>query len=101
MMAHDSSPTPPSLADETIARVRDGLAEYLAAPTGDGVALRGALNAMGAEARARSIPPEHLLVTLKKVWYALPHPSEDPALQTALLQRVVTMCIKEYYSGRE
>jgi hypothetical protein len=37
---------------------------------------------------------------LKDIWYALPsvHGIQEPIDQTRLLQRVVTMCIKEYYA---
>ncbi len=46
------------------------------------------------------ILPEHLLVALKDMWTALPEIRAVPrtAQQVQLLQRVVTMCIKEYYS---
>ena len=56
---------------------------------------------MSVEAHEKRILPEHLLVTLKDVWNALPEvrAMPDATLQIRLLQRVVTMCIKEYYSG--
>ena len=56
---------------------------------------------MAAEAREKTILPEHLLIALKDVWNALPEvrAMTDAAHQIRLLQRVVTMCIKEYYSG--
>jgi hypothetical protein len=56
---------------------------------------------MAREARDTAMPPEQLLVVLKDVWYSLPvvRQPKTPEDQVRLLQRVVTMCIKEYYSG--
>ncbi|HET7187418.1 MAG TPA: hypothetical protein VFI52_04660 [Gemmatimonadaceae bacterium] len=101
MMAHDSSHTPPSrLDDDTVATVRTALRAYLSIPS-DATALQGALTRMSAEARDRDMLPEHLLVVLKDVWGALPEvrTMTDAGEQVRLLQRVVTMCIKEYYSA--
>ena len=101
MMAHDSSPPPaPGLAEETIARTREALSRYLSNPDGAGDELGAALDLMAREARAKSMLPEQLLVILKDVWYALPavRAIDDSGAQIRLLQRVVTMCIKEYYS---
>ena len=100
MMAHDSSPPPvPGLAEETIARARVALSRYLENPDAGGDELRIALDSMAAEARSRSMLPEQLLVVLKDIWYDLPavRSIEDDGAQIRLLQRVVTMCIKEYY----
>jgi hypothetical protein len=99
MMAHDSSPTPPSgLAEETTDAVRAALVAYLRAPA-TSTELRAALNRMADEARTKAILPEHLLVTLKHLWGSLPEVRSvgDVDEQTRMLQRVVTMCIREYY----
>ena len=99
MMAHDSSPTPPSgLAEQTTAAVRAALVAYLRAPASP-TELRTALNRMADEARTKAILPEHLLVTLKQLWSSLPEVRAvgDVDEQTRMLQRVVTMCIREYY----
>ena len=99
MMAHDSSPTPPGgLAEDTIDAVRTALAHYLRAPANP-TDLRAALNRMADEARAKAILPEHLLITLKQLWSSLPEVRAvgDANEQTRMLQRVVTMCIREYY----
>jgi hypothetical protein len=101
MMASDSSQTPPSrLDDETVAAVRASLRAYVS-NSHDSDALRFALVRMSSEARERAILPEQLLVTLKDIWGNLPEvrAMTDAAEQTRLLQRVVTMCIKEYYSA--
>jgi hypothetical protein len=99
MMAHDSTPSPAALAEETVDAVRVALAQYID-DTSRADQLRSALHAMAAEARAKSILPEQLLVGLKDVWYALPNvrAMTEQTEQVRLLQRVVTMCIKEYYA---
>ena len=99
MMAQDSSPTPPSgLAEETTDAVRAALLLYLRAPSSPSE-LRGALNRMAEEARTKAILPEQLLITLKHIWSSLPEVRSvgDVEEQTRMLQRVVTMCIREYY----
>jgi hypothetical protein len=101
MMAHDSSQTPPSrLDDDTVATVRAALRAYLT-DSAHPVALQQALQSMSAEARERTMLPEQLLVVLKDIWGALPEvrAMSDAGEQVRLLQRVVTMCIKEYYSA--
>ena len=100
MMAFDSSRTPPSrLDDESIASVRLALRAYLS-DASEASALQTALVAISAEARAKSMMPEQLLVALKEAWNTLPEvrAMTDSAAQVRLLQRIVTMCIKEYYS---
>lgn len=99
MMAQDSSATPPSgLAEVTTNAVRVALTNYLRSPS-ESAELRVALNRMADEARTKSILPEQLLVTLKHLWASLPEVRtvSDVDEQTKMLQRVVTMCIREYY----
>jgi hypothetical protein len=101
MMAYDSSQNPPSrLDDETVAAVRDALRAYLSRSP-DAEALRRALTDLSVQARERSILAEHVLVVLKDVWSTLPEVRAMPETdeQIRMLQRVVTMCIKEYYSA--
>jgi hypothetical protein len=101
MMAHDSSGTPSSrLDDETVSAVRDALRGYLG-NLDDPSALQASLLVMANEARARRILPEQLLIVLKDVWNTLPEvrSMKDTREQIGMLQRVVTMCIKEYYSA--
>lgn len=99
MMAHDSRPGDNALADGTIDAVRAALLEYVDAPS-RGERLRGALHTMAREAREKSILPEKLLIVLKDTWYALPtvRRMKEQEEQVRLLQRVVTMCIREYYT---
>jgi hypothetical protein len=100
MMAFDSSQPPPSRLDEsTVSAVRDALRFYLA-DSSDPQALREALARMSAEAHDKQLLAEQLLVHLKDIWSALPEVRSmtDATEQIRLMQRVVTMCIKEYYA---
>ena len=101
MMAFDSSRTPPSrLDDAAIVSVRNALRGYLA-NANDAAPLREALLLMATDARANSMLPEQLLVVLKDLWGSLAEvrAMTDLDQQIRMQQRVVTMCIKEYYSA--
>ena len=100
MMAHDSSPGPVALEAQTVKALRDALAQYVVAPSEPSV-LRDALQRMAVEAHDKTMLPEQLLVVLKDLWYSLPSVQAitDPHDQVRLLQRVVTICITEYYDG--
>ncbi len=101
MMAPDSSQSPPGrLDDVSLDAVRLALRGFLRDPE-DTSALQAALLALSTEARARDILPERLLVALKEVWGTLPEVRAltDAGEQVRLLQRVVTLCIREYYGG--
>ena len=101
MMAHDSSLPPSSrLDDELLNDVRVALRAYLK-DSDDPTALQASLVLLATEARARNILPEQLLVTLKELWSALPEvrAMTDASHQVRLLQRVVTLCIREYYGA--
>ena len=99
MMAHDSGSGQQKLAPETIDGLRSAVAQYLDAPL-HGDALRHALKRASADARAKGMLPEELLVVLKDVLYALPgvRAMRETDSRARLLQRIVTMCIKEYYA---
>jgi hypothetical protein len=101
MMAFDSSQTGSGRLDgATVAAVQAALRVYLA-NAGDPAPLRQALVAMAAEARVKSVLPEQLLVILKDIWSNLAEVRAMPDVgeQIRMQQRVVTMCIKEYYSS--
>jgi hypothetical protein len=100
MMAYDSSQPPASrLDDELLSALRLAMRGYLK-DAEDPSALQESLVLVASDARARAILPEQLLVTLKEAWSSLPEvrAMNDSGEQVRLLQRVVTMCIKEYYS---
>jgi hypothetical protein len=100
MMAHDSSRPPSRLDDALLADVRVALRAYLR-DSEDPSALQASLVQLATEARARDILPEQLLVTLKELWNGLPEvrAMTDASQQVRLLQRVVTLCIREYYGA--
>jgi hypothetical protein len=101
MMAFDSSQTPPSRLDEgTVSAVRAALRTYIA-DSAHPELLQHALVALSSEARAKAILPEHVLMVLKDMWHGLPEvrAMQDGAEQVRMLQRVVSMCIREYYSA--
>jgi hypothetical protein len=100
MMAHDPGASPSRLDDESLNSVRLALRGYLQ-DSQDPSALQASLLLVATEARARSILPEQLLIILKETWSSLPEVRalSDPGEQVRLLQRVVTMCIREYYSA--
>jgi hypothetical protein len=100
MMAHDAGQTPNRLDDEPIDAVRVALRAYLHDSEDPGI-LQPALLALASQARERAMLPEQLLVLLKDVWSGLPEvrSMSDSREQIRLLQRVVTMCIKEYYEA--
>ena len=99
MMAHDSSAGRPQLSAETVARLTSALRQYAASGTDIG-AIQPALRALAAEARERHVHAEQLLVLLKDVWFGLPvDPGARGEDEQQLLQRVITLCIREYYSA--
>ena len=101
MMAHDSGQPPPSrLNDASLQALRDALRGYLR-DSQDPSALQASLLLAATDARAQNILPEQLLITLKEVWSSLPEvrAMSDAAEQVRLLQRVVTLCIREYYNA--
>ena len=98
-MAYDSSqPSSSRLDDELHHTVRLALQGDDAE---DADALQESVLLVTAEARARNILPEQLLVRLKEAWSSLPEvrAMHDSHEQARLLQRVVRMCIREYYNA--
>ena len=101
MMAHDwSSDTPASISLETMTALRSALVSYVQDPD-DGSALRPALRQLALEAHEKAVAAEQVLIVLKQVWYTLPGQRELPSPEdrSQLLQRVVTICIREYYDA--
>lgn len=98
MMAHDSHAGRPELSPDSIAQLTAALEAYIVDHKADG--LHSALRRIALEARENGIHAEQLLVSLKDAWYALgPLQSADAGEQTRMLQRVVSLCIREYYGG--
>lgn len=101
MMARNSQPDGPRLDPETLSALRDALQRCLATG-GEMEAVRPALRRVAAEARERHMLAEQLLVSLKDVWHELPQvrAATDPEEQQRVLQRLVTLCIREYYASQ-
>jgi hypothetical protein len=99
-MEHNLGPMPPNeLAQETVAAVANALEHYARQRAESPHELRDALHELAREARLRRIPPEQLLVVLKRIWRSLPDAANtaDEMEQRRNLQRAVTMCINEYF----
>ena len=100
MMARDKQSDPPSLNPDTISALQHALRRCLD-EGGDIESVRPALHRLAVEARERQILAEQLLIALKDIWHELApvRRSTDAAEQQKMLQRLVTICIREYYSA--
>jgi hypothetical protein len=99
MMAFDPTPQRPALEPETVDALRAALASSLARGNhADG--LRDLLCRAAADARAKGIQAEQLLITLKEIWYSMPEVSNaaSSSVDNSLLQELVSRCIQEYYA---
>ncbi len=92
-----SGPTGPVSAD-TVAALREAIRRLGAAELNG--ELRAALNQLSDEARAKGVRAEQLIILLKQLWYRLPMPSVPRDERTRMLERLVTLCINEYYADR-
>lgn len=98
MMARDSTPPRPELSASSLEDLRRAFTGFLR--DGEATSLQTALRRIAAEARAKRMRADELLLQLKDVWYQLPEVSgaREGEEQDALLQRVVMLCIREYYA---
>ena len=99
-MAQDSSQSSSSPLDDQLLHAARLALRWDEHDAENASALRASMLLVAAEARARNILPEQLLVRLKETWSSLPEvrAMHDSHEQARLLQRVVTMCIREYYN---
>lgn len=80
--------------------LRAALQGHLRQPVPDDT-LRRALNALCTDARARNLRPEQLILIFKQVWSSLPEiQNRIGNRRQELLDRIVTICIEEYYATR-
>ena len=88
-------------SDATLAALRSALRTYLAGRPTHGE-LHRALRALCAEAHERGLRAEELLVRLKQLFHHLPEVQELPhgSNRNDLLNRVISVCIEEYYQDR-
>lgn len=100
MMVHESTSEREALSAESLQALQAAMLSYAAsgvAPT----SLEPALTRIAGEARAKQLRAEQLLVALKDVWFSLPAVTRagTPVEQNAILQRIVTLCVRAYYSS--
>ena len=99
-MAFEKTPGSPRLEPTTIEALRAVLARSIT--NGNHAEdLRMLLCQTAAEAREKGIRAEHLLITLKDIWFSLPELVDRSAndVDNALLQELISRCIQEYYSA--
>ena len=99
MMAPDSTPNRPQLSAAVTDALESALQKFLI-DANEVATLEPALRRIATEAREKKMRAEELLVLLKDVWFGLPQIRKMPEgqNQNRLLQRVVTLCIRQYYS---
>jgi hypothetical protein len=98
MMVNESTPNRPTLSAESLEALESAMRVYLTTGTSPAT-LEPALMRIAAEARDKQLRAEHLLMALKDVWYSLPSVAraDTPEDQNAILQRIVTLCVRSYY----
>ena len=103
MMAPDSrySPEPRALSEQTLAALRRAVSSHQGRSADSDESLRRAVDAVVAEARARQMRAEELILAFKAVYNALPEPAAAAARaeQLRLREQLITACIKAYYGG--
>ena len=103
MMAFDSrsTPEPRSLSESTLSAMREAVERVWNDPDGAEPVMQGALAQVVAEARARSLRAEEVIVSFKALLAAVPElNSSVRRLEAARLrERLITLCIKAYYSA--
>ena len=88
------------LAPDRARALRDALAAHARGVRPAASELQALLHEASANARARGIPAERLLVEFKLLWYALPEVRAlRPPHQTDALGELVTMCIRAYFEN--
>ena len=99
MMARDLTPQRPELDPASVDALSSALLRFLERE--DAADLQLALRRVADEARSKRMHAEQLLVALKDVWYALPpvQKTSETEAQSRTLQRIITLCIREYYRG--
>ena len=102
-MPRDSTPPPAALSAlpaDALTQMREAMIAYLEQPGDSAASLRSALRAISAEAQARQLRAEHLIIALKQVWHSVPDVQRAATReeQDRLLDRLITVCIEEYYS---
>lgn len=86
------------LSERATTAVRSALQGQLRQPSAD-LSLRRALRALCLEARARELRAEQVIVLFKRAWDTLPESrGRDGGKKQEMLDRVITVCVEEYYA---
>lgn len=93
-------PLPLSLSERVVAPLRAAIGRTARDPSTDDAALRAAIAGVVAEARGREMRPEQLIPLFKALLDSLPemHGAQSRLEEARLRERLITLCIKSYYS---
>lgn len=93
-------PLPPPLSDVVVGPLRAAIGKLAHDPSGDDAPLRAAIAGVVTEARGREMRPEQLIPLFKALIDSLPemHGAQSRLEEARLRERLVTLCIKSYYS---
>lgn len=99
---HEPSPSSLSTSAELVGPALDRLrmaADAALESHPDDAVLCDAVCAVARDARARGVPPERLLVSLKAVWAesAAAHPGADRRAHAERFEQLVPQCIRAYF----
>lgn len=83
----------------TAARMQEAARHY--GVTGDEAPLRDATRALAADAAARGLRAEELVIAFKQLWTTIPELSPIRRHSRPVVDELVTLCIHEYYRRRE
>ena len=86
-------------APTAAAQMQDAARHY--GSTGDESALRAATRALAADAAARGLRAEELVIAFKQLWTSIPELSPIRRHTRPVVDELVTLCINEYYRRRE
>ncbi len=106
MVAHDPTrPPDPSrlLSAETIARLRDAIAEQWRSSRAESEETQAAILELAREARGRRVFPESLIVLLKGIEADVVRgvPERSPVARRQLTEWLVTTCLRAYFQSEE
>ena len=105
MMAPDQpyQPHPRNLSAQTTAALRDAVLQHLERGTDGDESLGRAVSIVVAEARDKEMRAEELILAFKNLYDTLPEPKSAVARaeQVQLRERLVSACIRAYYSHED
>jgi hypothetical protein len=103
MPSSDSGPGPAhaGLSAEAFGALRHAIQTYVDQGSGDGEILH-AVRMMCVDVHRDNLHAEQLIIAFKEAWRTLPEVQRIPrgGERERLLERIVTLCVEEYYSSR-